>query len=328
MPAVTVVVITALFAATPAPVTAKRGGDGKAARGNTGAAVVPVTPAEAFERGRIAFGRGEWQRAITTLRPLLYPEVQLENDEQVVQAHRMLGVAHLFEGQRDEARQELTKLLELRPDYRFDALLEPAQVVEFFNAVLRERETQIAELELRRRDAEAAERRRAELERGPPVLVEKRFARNSYLINFVPFGAGQFQNGQRRKGMLFLASESVLAAVSVGAFATNFGLYGIRPRLKCKSEVAPGDCTSNDYDRSPQDVSTALFRVQLISGGLFFAVVTWGIVDAVMNYRPEVPLAAGEPPPRPRRARPQLRLAPVLVGEIDPTLGTGLLLRF
>ena len=67
-------------------------------------------------------------------------------------------------------------------------------------------------------------------------------------VNFVPFGAGQFQNGQRRKGWLFFGAEAVLGAVSVGAFATNFALYGAdaSPQVqRCRSrsgiQCPPGD---------------------------------------------------------------------------------------
>ena len=86
----------------------------------------PPTPREAFDRGRTAFGRAEYARAIEILHPLLYPEVLLDSEGEVVQAHRMLGVAYLFENKPDEARREFRKLLELRPDYRFDPLLDPA----------------------------------------------------------------------------------------------------------------------------------------------------------------------------------------------------------
>lgn len=323
MPAAPVVLLAAalLTAARTAPIAPPKRGNGAAATPTP-----PATPGEAFERGRIAFGRGEWARAIQILRPLLYPELQLENDEQVVQAHRMLGVALLFEGQRDEARQELTRLLELRPDFRFDPLLDPAPVVDFFNSILREREAQIAELEARRRAAEEAERR-AEAERAPPRIVERRIERHSYLLSFVPFGAGQFQNGQRRKGVFFLAAESVLAAASVGAFATNFALYGFRSRLSCQKtpdQMPATTCVPEMVDRDPQDVSALLFRVQIVTGGLFFAVVAWGIVDAVMNFRPEVAL-----PDEPRRtAGRTLQLAPILIGDVVPTPGAGLFWRF
>jgi hypothetical protein len=47
---------SALFAATPARPAAQH-----------------ATPREAFDRGRTAFGRAEYKRAIEILHPLLYP---------------------------------------------------------------------------------------------------------------------------------------------------------------------------------------------------------------------------------------------------------------
>ena len=82
-------------------------------------------PTAEFDRGKAAYERAEYPRAIEILRPLLYPEIRLETEGQVVEAHRMLGVAHLFENHPDEAKREFRKLLELRPDYRFDPLLDP-----------------------------------------------------------------------------------------------------------------------------------------------------------------------------------------------------------
>jgi hypothetical protein len=92
-------------------------------------APLPASPTarEAFDRGRTAFGRAEYQRSIEVLHPLLYPDVILESEGEVVQARRMMGVAYLFENKPEEARREFRKLLELRPDYRFDPLLRPVQ---------------------------------------------------------------------------------------------------------------------------------------------------------------------------------------------------------
>ena len=75
--------------------------------------------------------------------------------------------------------------------------------------------------------------------------------------------------------------------------------------------------------------SWAKLLLFLVSGGLFWATVAWGIVDAVVHFRPEVPLDGGPPSVR-ARAQPQvrLRIAPTVVGSIDPTLGAGLQLRF
>ncbi len=62
----------------------------------------------------------------------------------MVQAHRMLGVAYLYANRAADARREFHKLLELRPDYRFDPLMDPQPVVDAFNAVVKEEEAEIA----------------------------------------------------------------------------------------------------------------------------------------------------------------------------------------
>src|SRR4029078_7182934 len=141
-------------------------------------------------------GRAEYQRAIDILYPLLYPEVLLDSEGEIVQAHRMLGVSYLFESRPDDARREFHKLLALRPEYRFDPLLDPQRVVDFFNGVLKESQTEIAEMapSRRKRQQELADRqaRDAKLAIQPPVVL--RYERHSTVINFIPFGPGQFQN--------------------------------------------------------------------------------------------------------------------------------------
>src|SRR5881394_1864994 len=145
------------------------------AAGPTGA--VPGTPAarDAFDRGRTAFGRAEYTRAIEILHPLLYPDVLLDSEGEVVQARRMLGVAYLFENKPDDARREFHKLLELRPDYRFDPLLDPQRVVDFFNGVLKEEEATIADIMAKRRQRELGEeqkrRRQAMRLHLPPTIL-------------------------------------------------------------------------------------------------------------------------------------------------------------
>ena len=37
-----------------------------------------------------------------------------------------------------------------------------------------------------------------------------------YYVNLIPFGAGQFQNGQRCKGLAFAISEATTAGLSAG----------------------------------------------------------------------------------------------------------------
>ena len=269
-----------------------------------------TTPHEAFDRGRTAFGRAEYKRAIDLLHPLLYPEVLLDSEGEVVQAHRMLGVSYLFSGQGEEAKREFHKLLELRPDYRFDPLLDPQQVVDAFNAVVKEEESEILTIEARRkrRDQEIAARLQREARLHPPTTTIVRYERHSYLLNFVPFGAGQFQNGQRRKGWLFFGVETALAAISVGALTANFALYGANPYRRCLRPAGSiGACPSADIDHSQEETSRTLLRIQVISGGLFFAAAIWGVIDAVRHYQRDVLLTE---PVAPSPPAVQLGLTP------------------
>jgi tetratricopeptide (TPR) repeat protein len=252
--------------------------------------------ADEFERGKTAFGRAEYTRAIDILRPLLYPDIRLDSEGDVVQAHRILGVAYLFEKQPDEAKREFHKLLELRPDYHFDPLLDPPRVVEFFNGVRREEEREISALEVARkkRDADLAARRQQEADARcaaqARLVIQKN---NSYAVNYVPFGAGQFQNGERGKGWAFFGVEAALGAVSLGAFMTNFALFGASHQRRCLDPATSGDTTGMarncmNIDHSEEDLSRNLLRLQLVSGGLFFVTAAWGIIDALQSFKPAV----------------------------------------
>jgi hypothetical protein len=279
------VVAAVLFSGTPGPPRAR----------GRGAVEAASTPAVQFERGKNAFARAEYGRAVELLRPLVYPEVRLETEGEVVQAHRMLGVASLFENDAESARREFRKLLELRPDYRFDPLLDPPRVVDFFNVVVKEEEGELAVIEAKRkrREQELAARhlRDAERLRTQQAMV-LRYEHHSFTVSFLPFGAGQFQNGQRRKGWLFLGAEAALGGASVAAFATNFALFGIAPHRRCKvpqpidAGGLPQQCP--DIDRTDETLSTNLLRTQIVTGGLFFAVAIWGVIDALRHYEGDV----------------------------------------
>jgi hypothetical protein len=290
------------------------------------------SPATDFARGKLAFQRADYARAIDILRPLLYPEPRLQTEGEVVQAHRMLGVAHLFQHQNDLAAEEFRKLLQLRPDFRMDALIDPPMVVDFFNSILAQQEAELAELEAQRREADALEerRRKSGVPCVGPTVVERRTIRNSRAVSFLPFGAGQFQNGHARKGWGFLAAEAFFGAVSVGALTTNFALYGVRPTLKCERAGNPNarhEGCSPGYQPGPEQArSQLLLRVQVISGALFFATAIWGVTDAILNFQPEVEVTTPIDQIRPPPTLPPPRKSSVSSLRVIPSLfpGTGM----
>ena len=256
--------------------------------------VVPASPHDAFDRGRTAFERAEYKRAIEVLSPLLYPEMLLESEGEVVQAHKMLSVAYLFENKPDDARREFLELLRQRPSFRFDPLLDSQRVVTFFDTVLKEHQAEIARFKKLKDEKDAAiaaqNQRTLKQLQMPPAIV--RYERHSLAVAMIPFGAGQFQNGERRKGWWFFGVETALAAASLGAFVTNFALYGFSSERGCTNPSTSDNeqCPQGDIDHSQEETSRLLTTIQVGTGAAFFAVAIWGVIDAVRNFKQEVPL--------------------------------------
>lgn len=100
-----------------------------------------------------------------------------------------------------------------------------------------------------------------------------------YYKNFIPFGVGQFQNGDTGKGTFFLVSQVATAAVSVAAFA--YLQFHLSDRGYVQAE----------------DASTArsFQLVQLGSAVAFYGLVGWGIVDALVHHRPLVRVSERRP---------------------------------
>jgi len=248
-------------------------------------ALVAPTPARAdasadLEEGARAYERGDFKQAIELIRPLLYPAIRLTAQSQVIRAHKLLGISYVFEKRSAEAAREFLAILSIRPDYRLDPLVVPVSAVQLFEQVKKRNAEKIrAILERERREAERrrleeerrkAEERRLKLLAGQGrVVVERNVVEHPYWVSFLPLGAGQFQNGHRRKGWILFGAELGLAAVSVGTYLGGYFAYSGRP------------LTQEEYDRG-----RALSIVQVASAGLCAAVVAYGVIDALIYHKP------------------------------------------
>lgn len=276
------------------------------------AAATPAaaTPAEDLARGREAFRRGDCQTALPLLNYLLYPSPRLAQTSDLVEAHVLLGVCAFETGDRLTASREFEEALFLQSDLSLDgnALFSRA-VIDFFDDV------RAAVLERGRRDAErralAEERERLRRYKESLIVYEVR----PYYVNFIPFGAGQFQNGERGKGLAFAASQVATGALSAGIWLYLVGEYGIG-----------GTVPDQDVDRVRR-----LQEIEVGAGIACLGLVAWGVVDSLLNYKPRVKVEgddkllppdltppADDAPRTPRRAPRQrppesssLRLAPV-----------------
>lgn len=221
-----------------------------------------ASPAQELQEAREAFLAGEFEGAIGKFTALLYPTSRLATASSMAEAHLLLGVSFFETGKKDSAGREFEEALFLDDSLTLDANLFSAEAVQFFDdakAELKRKADADAEMERLARKQQALNRAFQNL-----VVFEKR----RYWVNFIPFGAGQFQNGQKRKGFAFFVGEAILGGTSVGLWSYQVIRYGFRGKVPL-DEV---------------DTVNTLQVAQIGTGALFYALMAWGIVDSLSHY--------------------------------------------
>lgn len=242
---------------------------------------VQRAPELQLSEGRLAYERGDYAVAVTTIVPLLYPSILLSTEEAVIEAHRLLALSYLLQRKQNEAEEEAASILALRPSFQLDPIVDPPMAVAFFETVRKRQDNRLRELRDREqkeaeRQAKEAERRRlAEAER---VNIEPRIERRSRLVATIPFGVGQWQNGQNKKAALFLASELVFGAISLGGYVALEQKYPVDPHT-----------SKRFYPAAEKSTAQALIGLQLGAGVAFWATLVWGIIDAHVLFKKDAP---------------------------------------
>jgi len=251
-------------------------------------AVAPAasaSPTQDLERARQSFRQHDYDSAMKLATFLLYPDEKLALPVDLVEAHVILGASNFETGHRLEAKTEFEKALQIQPDKTLTDLLFSEGAIRLFDQTRAdiearaERDTQLRKL--------ADERERIRKYKDSLVFVERR----SFGVNFVPFGAGQFQNKQPVRGVLFAAGEGLTGGVSVGVFLYLAGKYG----LNAKVPVLEGPGVRQ------------LQQLEIGTGIAFFAIYSWGVVDALLHYKPRVQIEGDDtllPPLRDTPAEP------------------------
>jgi tetratricopeptide (TPR) repeat protein len=249
----------------------------------TAAPTAAASPRQDLEQARQSFRQHDYNEARKLATFLLYPEPgKLAMPDDLVEAHVILGASSFETGHNAEARAEFEKALQIQPEKSLTDLLFSEGAVRLFDqtkADIVAREQRDAQLR-----ALAEERKRLEDFEKSLVFVEKR----SFVINFAPFGAGQFQNKQPARGLLFALGQGVTGGTSAGVFLYLAGKYGLTAQV-------------------PRDDSTGvrqLQQIEIASGIAFFAIYAWGVVDALLHYQPTVQIQGDD------SLRQQLRALP------------------
>jgi hypothetical protein len=255
-------------------------------------ALVLAAPPD-LKRAKDRYDFGAYAEAAAALRQLLSKHPDL-TDAEAVDAYRMLGIAEYQLGDKLGARAAFVNLLSYEPDYALDAFLVPPAIVEFFDAVKKEHEPALAPLREQRRQLREQQRLADEAKKrllaeeqartgapGKIVRVQERV----YLLNWMPLGAGQFQNGDRAKGTAIAAGEIVLGLVNISAILFHNNIAQDRTRT-CVSGQA--GCSNPPYYDSDRTLLSQVDAVKYTSAALFWALYAYGVWDAHKNFVPRV----------------------------------------
>ncbi len=246
-----------------------------------------------LKRAKDRFDFGAYADAAGTLRQLLARSPDLAPAD-AVEAYLMLGIAEYQLGDKLAARAAFVNLLSFEPDYSLDAFLVPPPIVDFFDAVKKEHEPTLAPLRERRR--ELAEQQRLAEEARRRLLAEEasrtgapgkivRIEQRGYLFNWLPLGAGQFQNGERAKGTAIAAGQLVLGLVNIGAILFHNQIANDRTRTCISGQSG---CSRPPYSDSDRNLISQIDTVKYVSAGLFWGLYAYGVWDAHRHFVPRI----------------------------------------
>jgi hypothetical protein len=246
-------------------------------------------------------------------------------EPQVIETARIYDATCLMGlGKDEQADEPLRAAIRKNPQMRPpDSLLFPARVVDRF---LKVREQLFGELRateqkaIERARQEAAAKQKRDNEQWEYFITLERIARqevvikkNSRLVALVPFGVGQFQNGNKPLGWTLLGAETALAATAL----TSLGVFS-QLNMQAASFEARGQQPSK---RVNGRLSNWHFTLTLSTYALL-AVGAVGVVEAEASFVPEVRRVRERPLPKFRNERSGVSLLPdVSVGSHDVTLG-------
>jgi hypothetical protein len=226
------------------------------------------------------------------------------SEADALELHKYAGLAAFYLHQKGEAERHLWALLQINPDYSLDPFVVPPQAIAYLEALRASRSQQLDAIRRERRqnaertkevqEREAArvesEQQRRRLEELARRASTTQVRTQSFAVNLLPFGLGQFQQGRTKAGVIFAVTEGVLALTSILAFLAYNALIEERAVVLDERLVPGGVYTFNDRGIPPEREHQAIVwrNVKYISGGAFWLTYAVGVADAIIHHRSEV----------------------------------------
>lgn len=219
---------------------------------------------ETLEKAQSQVKDKEYEAAIGQTKPLL-DKLFLNTVEEIILAHRILGVSYCELGDHPQARNHFETLLTFSPTESINDLVSTNPCRTLFASVKNEKAGPLTK-QKRRRAKKAAQPAPVQAAAQPQPPKEEPLNPGVWK-RYVPFGTGQFANNENGKAWAFLTTETLAIASGV----TFFLLFK-------NEEDNTGSFTHPDRAN--------LYR-GLVWGsiGLGTVAMSWGIIDAVLTYK-------------------------------------------
>jgi hypothetical protein len=204
-----------------------------------------ASTSDRLRQGNAAALAGDWPRVAQLVEPLLQHPLAAPD---LAEAHRLAGLAALFEQHAELAERHFLAYLRLAPTGRLDPALYPPEAVTFFSDV--------------------ASRHAAELREPSP---------RSWWLTLIP-PLGQLQNGEATKAY---ALGGVLGALLVADLTSYYFL-----NKWCQVTDGPKGSGLTCYNGGDRNHDAARLRPYNIASGIgVLAVYAYGVVDGILGYR-------------------------------------------
>lgn len=272
----------------------------------------------AFERARSSYQAGRYDDCVREYSELLEHQDELGEmpAASIEQARTYFAACLLASGSQSEADQQLRAALTANPLMASpDPVVFPDQVRDLFFKVkadfldeiqrVQDEKMAAARLETEKR-AELVRQEQLRVARLEAIVATETLVHQNYRwIASVPFGVGQFQNGNEVWGGIFLGSE--VLALGTAVFAVSSEL-----RIHSQANGGRNVGTADSYNEPLKQLRLA----GLMGSAAFVFLATVGILEAQINFVPERPAGS-----RPRPLPPELRRKETVT--LTPLVTTG-----
>jgi tetratricopeptide (TPR) repeat protein len=262
------------------------------------AAPARADDATELERAKSSYDAGRYAEGVERFKEMLNSASPnaLRDPTAIERARAYYAACLIALGRTEEADAEIEKIIRNNPVYSPDPVAFPGKVVDRFIEIKSRLKGEIEAAFRARAAADAAAKAKIERQQREYIETLQKLAReetvlvrNSRWIGMLPFGVGQFQNGQDALGYTFLIAEAALAAASV----TTYVIY--QDLNTQYSTAAPGTI---DYDSFVSQRDTA-YSVNIYTTGAFALVTMAGVLHAQLTFVPEFQETRVRPLPAP-----------------------------